>query len=117
MYLFLAVLSLRYYVHFSLVKASEGFPIVAVSTLLTGVASFVAKHGLEGTWTLVAAACGLSSCSSQALDHRLNSCSQQALLLHGMWDPFRSGIEPVSSALIGGVFTTEPPKEAQESIF
>ena len=49
MYLFLAVLSLRYYVHFSLVKSSRGFHIVAVSTLLTGVASFVAKHGLEGT--------------------------------------------------------------------
>ena len=117
LFIYFRMCCLRCYGHFSLVTASGGYPEIAVSALLIGVASFVAKHGREGTWALIAAACGLSSCSSQALDDRLNSCSQQALSLHGMWYPFRSGIEPVSSALIGGVFTTEPPREAQESIF
>ena len=32
-----------------------------------------------------------------------------AYRLLGMWDPSGSGIEPVSPALAGGFFTTEPP--------
>ena len=38
-----------------------------------------------------------TSCGSQALEHRLSSCSVQALL--SMWDPPGSGIEPVSPSL------------------
>ena len=30
-------------------------------------------------------------------------------MLHGMWDLPGSGIEPMSPALAGGFFTTEPP--------
>ena len=52
---------------------------------------------------------GLSSCGSRALEHRLNSCRPQALLLLGMWDLPGSEIEPVSPALAGRFFTTEPP--------
>ena len=32
-----------------------------------------------------------------------------AYLLHGMWDPSGSRLEPVSPALTAGFFTTEPP--------
>ena len=52
---------------------------------------------------------GLSSCGSRALEHRLNSCRPRALLLLGMWDLPGSEIEPVSPAVAGGFFTTEPP--------
>ena len=55
-----------------------------------------------------AAAHGLSGCSSQALKHRLNSCRAWAHLL-SMWDSSRSGIELMSPALAGGLFTIEPP--------
>ena len=50
-----------------------------------------------------------SSCGSQALKHRLSSCGPQALLLHGMWNLPRSGIEFMSPALAGRFLTTEPP--------
>ena len=58
-------------------------------------------------------ACGLklSGCSSQALEHRLSSCGTWD---HGMWDPPGSGIKPVSSALAGGFFITEPPGKPEE---
>ena len=34
-------------------------------------------------------------------------------LSHGMWDLPRLGIKPVSPALTGGFFTTEPPGKLQ----
>ena len=43
-----------------------------------------------------------------ALGHRL-SCGAQAKLPCGMWDLPGTGIKPVSSALVGGFFTNEPP--------
>ena len=55
----------------------------------------------------VVVARGFSSCGSWALEHGLHSCD--AWLLLGMWCLPRSGIEPVSPALAGGFFTTEPP--------
>ena len=45
-----------------------------------------------------------SSCSSWALEHRLDSCSTC-----GMGDLLGSGIEHVSPVLVGRFFTTEPP--------
>ena len=53
---------------------------------------------------------GFSSCSSQTLEYRLNSHGTQALLLCGMWDLPRSGIEPVSHASAGRFFTEPPGK-------
>ena len=47
--------------------------------------------------------------SSPALGHRLKSCGAQAQLLYSIWDLPGSGIEPVSPALAGEFFTTEPP--------
>ena len=50
---------------------------------------------------------GLSSCSSRAPEHRLNSCGAEAWLVHSMWDLPGSEIASRSSALAGGFFTTE----------
>ena len=52
---------------------------------------------------------GLSSRDYQGLEHRLSRWGTQAQLLHDMWNLPRSGIKPLSSALAGGLFTTEPP--------
>ena len=50
--------------------------------------------------------CGCRSCS---LEHRLSSCGSWALLSQGVWNFPRAATEPVSPALTGGFFTTEPP--------
>ena len=61
-------------------------------------------------WALVVAARGHSSCASQTLEHRLSSCGALGFQLPcRVWDLRRSGIEPLSPALAGGLFTTEPP--------
>ena len=57
----------------------------------------------------------LSSCSSKALDHRVNSCGPWAELLCSMWDLPGSRIEPVFPAVAGRFFTTESP--GQPSVF
>ena len=62
-----------------------------------------------GTWASVVAACGLSSCGSQALERRLSSCGAWAQLLRGMWDLPGPGLEPVSPTLAGRFLTIAPP--------
>ena len=62
-----------------------------------------------GMQASVVVACGLSSCGSQALERRLNSCGARALLPHSMWDLPGPGLEPTSPALAGGFLTTAPP--------
>ena len=52
---------------------------------------------------------GFNSCGSWALGHTLNSCGTLAQLLCGTWDLPGLGIEPMSPALAGRFFTTEPP--------
>ena len=56
---------------FSLVAASGGYAPVAARRLLVAVASVVVEHQLDGQ-------AGFSSCGSQALKHRLNSCDTGA---------------------------------------
>ena len=51
--------------------------LVVVCGLLIAVASLV-EHGFQGAWLSVVVAQGLRSCSSWAVEHRLNSC--------GAWD-------------------------------
>ena len=46
---------------------------------------------------------------SQALEHRLSSCGPQAWQLCSLWGLPGAVITPVSAALAGGFFTTEPP--------
>ena len=65
-----------------------------------------------GTWASVVAACGLSSCGSQALEPRLSSCGAWAWLLLGMWDLPEPGIEPMSPTLAGGFLTTALPRKS-----
>ena len=69
MYLCLAVLVLRC-TGFSLVVVCKGYSLVWVCKLLIVVASLVMEHRLWGMW--------LSSCGSQILEHRLNSCGKRA---------------------------------------
>ena len=57
----------------------------------------------------VVTAHGLSSCGSWALGHRFDDCGTQALLICDIWDLPGSGIEPMSPAMVGRFFTTEPP--------
>ena len=52
--------------------------------------------------------------ASPVADHRLqtrrlSNCGSRAQSLHGMWDPPRPGLEPVSPALAGRLSTTAPP--------
>ena len=51
----------------------------------------------------------LSTRSIQALERRLRSWGTQAWWLRGLCGFPGSGVEPVSPALAGRVFTTEPP--------
>ena len=54
-------------------------------TVLYICVSLAVEYGLSGLQASVVVAHGLSSCDSQALEHRL-FCGAQASLLHGMWD-------------------------------
>ena len=47
----------------------------------------------------------------QALGHRLHSCGTWASLLRGIWDLPGPGVEPMSPALAGGLFATEPSEK------
>ena len=67
----------------------QGPLFTAVRGPLTVAASLVAEHRLQ-------------TC-------RLSSCGSRALLLCGMWDLPRPGLEPVSPALAGRFSTTVPP--------
>ena len=81
---------------------------VVVRGLLIMVASLTAEQS-PGTWALVAAACGLFSCSSQALEVKLSSCGTWEFLLRGMWNLRGPGVELVSPELMGGFLSTAPP--------
>ena len=63
---------------------------------------------LQGVWASVVAACRLSKCTSQVLEHRLSSCGIGAYLHGSMWDLAGPGIQPLSPALAGRLFTAEP---------
>ena len=76
-YLFLAVLGLCCCIGFSLVAESEDCSLVEVCGLLIVVASLAAEHRLSGGRPSVVGAHGLSTCGSQALEHRL-------IVVHGL---------------------------------
>ena len=107
-FLFFAVLSLHCLAGQSTVVASGGYFLVVVCGLLIVVACLVVAHSFWGTQASVAAASGLSSCTSGALEHRLNS-GMWAQLLCCMRDLPGPGMGPVPPALAGGFLTTEPP--------
>ena len=88
-YLFMAVLGLRFCVRAFSSCGKRGPLFIAVHGPLTIAASLVAEHRLQ-------------TC-------RLSNCGSQAQLLCGMWDLPRPGLEPVCPALTGRFSTTAPP--------
>ena len=88
-YLFLAVLGLRFCSRAFSSCGERGPLFIAVRRPLTIAASRVVEHRLQ--------------------TRRLSSCGSWAQLLRGMWDLPRPGLEPVSPALAGGFSTTAPP--------
>ena len=96
-YLFLAVLGLRFCARAFSSCGEQGPPFIATCGPLTVAASLVAaEHRLQ--------------------THRPSSCGSQAQLLRGMWDPPRPGLEPVSPALAGRFSTTAPPGKPSASL-
>ena len=89
LYLFLAVLGLRFCARALSSCGKRGPPFIAVRGPLTIAASLVAEHRLQ--------------------TRRLSSCGSRAQSLRGMRDPPRPGLEPVSPALAGRFSTTAPP--------
>ena len=66
---------------FSLVAVSwggRGYSLTVVLGLLIAIALLVAEHSRWAARVSVVAGHGMSSCSSPALEHRLNSCGTQA---------------------------------------
>ena len=95
-YLFLAVLGLRFRARAFSSCGKRGPLFIAVRGPPTIEAPPVAEHRLQ--------------------TRRLSSCGSRAQLLRGMWDPPRPGLEPVSPALAGRFPTTAPPGKPCYSI-
>ena len=88
-YLFMAVLGLRFCARAFSSRGKRGPLFIAVRGPLTIAASLVAEHRLQ--------------------TRRLSNCGSRAQLLRGMWDLPRPGLEPMSPALAGRFSTTAPP--------
>ena len=56
---------------------------------------------------------GLSNFDSKALEHRLSCCDTQHVVLRGMWTLPGPEIEPLSPALAGQFFTTDPTRKPE----
>ena len=95
-YLFMAVLGLRFCARAFSSCGERGPLFIAVRGPLTVAASPVEEQRLQ---TL-----------------RLSSCGSRAQLLRGTWDLPRPGLEPVSPALAGRVSTTAPPGKPQSPL-
>ena len=88
-YLFMAVLGLRFCARAFSSCGKRGPLFIAVRWPLTIAASLVAEHRLQ--------------------TRRFRNCGSRAQLLCGMWDLSRPGLEPVSPALAGRFSTSAPP--------
>ena len=69
--------------------------------------------GLQSVQASVAAACGLRSCGSLALELGLRGCGAWALLPCGMWNLPEPGNKPISSALASRFLCTASPGKSQ----
>ena len=85
----MAVLGLRFCARALPSRGRRGPLFIAVRGPLTIAASPAAEHRLQ--------------------TRRLSNCGSRAQLLRGMWDPPRTGLEPVSPALAGRLSTAAPP--------
>ena len=88
----MAVLGLRFCARAFSSCGKRGPLFIVVRGPLTIPSSLVAEHRLQM--------------------RRLSNCGSGSQLLHGMWDPPRPGLEPVSPALAGRLSTTAPPGKA-----
>ena len=88
-YLFMALLGLRFCARAFSSCGERGPLFIAVRGPLTIAASLVGEHRLQ--------------------TRRLSNCGSRAQSLHGMRDPPRPGLEPASPALAGRLSTTAPP--------
>ena len=88
-YLFLAVLGLRFCARAFSSCGKQGPLFITVRGPLPIAASLVAEHRLQ--------------------TRRLSSCGSRAQLLRGMWNLPRPGLKPVCPALAGRFSTTAPP--------
>ena len=96
-YLFLAVLGLRFCAR-AFSSCGEWGPLfITVRRPLTIADSLVAQHRLQM--------------------RRLSSCGSRAQLLRSMWDLPRPGLEPVSPELAGGFSTSTLPGKPQFRFF
>ena len=93
----MAVLGLRFCARALSSCGEQGPLFIVVRGPLTVAASLVAEHRLQ--------------------TRRLSSCGSWAQPLHGMRDPPRPGLEPVSPALAGRLSTTAPPGKPNSSDF
>ena len=89
LFLFMAVLGLRFCARAFSSCGKRGPLFIAVRGPLTIAASLAVEHRLQ--------------------TRRLSSCGSRAQLLRGMWDLPRPGLQPVSPALAGRFSTTVPP--------
>ena len=96
-YLFMAVLGLRFCARAFSSCGKWGPLFIAVCGPLIIVASLVVEHRLQ--------------------THRLSNCGPRAQLPCGMWDPPRPGLEPVFPASAGRLSTTAPPGKPCSSFF
>ena len=95
-YLFMAVLGLRFCARAFSSCGKWGPLFIAVRGPLTIAASLVAEHRLQM--------------------RRLSSCGSRAQLLRGMWDLPRPGLDPMSPALAGRLSTTAPPRKPPHDV-
>ena len=93
----MAVLGLRFCARAFSSCGKWGPLFIAVRGPLTIAASPVTEHRLQ-------------TC-------RLSNCGSRAQPLHGMWDPPRPGLEPVSPTLAGRFPTTAPPGKPSKIFF
>ena len=96
-YLFMAVLGLRFCARALCSCGKRGPLFIAARGPLTVVASLVAEHGLQ--------------------TRRPSNCGSRAQLLRGTWDLPKPGLEPVSPALAGRLSTTAPPGKPLLQVF
>ena len=107
MYIFFACAVPSLLCGLSLVAPNGSYSVVVVCGFLTAVAPLVAELELQARGLQQLCHEG-HSCSSWALEHRLNSCGTKGQWLHGMWDLPRSEVKPMSLSLAGRLFIIEP---------
>ena len=80
-----------------------GFSLRCSARAPSVAASLAGEHRLSAQ-ALAAAASGLSSCCSWALEHGLSSFATRVHMLQGMWSLPGPGIEPMSPAFQADVY-------------